>query len=158
MGTQQILIIVLTVIIIAIAVAVSITMFGTQSSSSNREALKSDLMKFGSQAIAFWNLPAAMAGGGKGSPGFGASFDEAKITVGTWLEFDENGEFSNDNGRYRIWTDYGSANLLNIGSVGIEKGQNPSYNNSWGFGTGRVEVHIFISPANDNPFTWDIRN
>ena len=158
MGTQQVLLIVLAVIIVGVAVAVGITMFSTQSSSANREAIKSDLMAFGSQAIAFWKAPAGMAGGGKGSPGFGANRAEALRTVGRWIGFDANGVFTNDNGRYRIWDGYGTATLLRIGCVGTQQGQNPTYNNAWGFGTGRVEVHIFISPANDNPFTWDIRN
>ncbi len=158
MGTQQILLIVLSVIIVGIAVAVGITMFSTQSSSTNREAIKADLMAFGSQAIAFWKTPKGMAGGGKGNPGFGANRPEALITVGRWIGLDANGVFTNDNGKYRIWTSYGSATLLRIGCVGTQQGQNPTLANSWGFGTGRVEAHIYISPANDNPFTWDIRN
>ena len=157
MGTQQILLIVLSVIIIGVAVAVGITMFSTQSSSSNRNALCAGLENIAAQAIAFYKTPEGMAGGGNGNPGFGANRPAALRTVGRWMGFDANGYIYNDHGYYRIWNGYGSATILNIGAIGKEQGQNPNLGNWWG-GTGRIQIHLQITPETSNKFTIIIHN
>ncbi|MCK4359436.1 MAG: hypothetical protein KAW92_11985 [Candidatus Cloacimonetes bacterium] len=148
MGTQQVLLIVLAVIIVGVAVAVGITMFSTQSASSNREALRADLLNFAAQALAFYKTPAGMAGGGNGSPGFGANTAEAKRTVGRWLGLDANGQFTNDNAFYHMYHLYDKDRII-IAAWGNEKGQNPSYTNWSDPGAtrrGNVACYIQIFP------------
>ena len=159
MGTQQVLLIVLAVIIVGVAVAVGITMFGKQSASSNREALKADLMTFAAQAIAFYKTPAGMAGGGNGNPGFGASIGEAQKTCGRWMGFGQDGRFENDNGNYFLGYLY-DRDHIRIYAWGNEKGQNPSYSN-WTAPPerrGNVSHGMSVFPKRNPPFTIDIWN
>ena len=154
MGTQQVLLIVLAVIIVGVAVGVGITMFGTQSSSSNREALKADLMNIASNAMSFYKTPAGMAGGGNGNPGFGANLAEAQRIVGRWIGFGQDGKFENDNGFYFI-SHYWDRDGIRINSWGNEKGQNPSYTN-WTAPPdrrGNVSCYIDVLPKLNPPFT-----
>ncbi|MCK4311882.1 MAG: hypothetical protein KAW88_04010 [Candidatus Cloacimonetes bacterium] len=154
MGTQQVLLIVLSVIIIGIAVAVGITMFGTQSSSSNREALKADLMSFAAQAIAFWKTPAGMAGGGNGNPGFGANITEARRTVCRWIGLGQDGKFENENGLYFYYYYHGS-DIFIIRSWGNVKGQNPSYSH-WVTPPdrrGNISCVLTVVPNSNPPFS-----
>ncbi len=153
MGTQQVLLIVLSVIIIGVAVAVGITMFSTQSVSSNRNAIKADLIAFAAQAIAFYKTPAGMAGGGNGNPGFGTSTANARITVGRWMGFGQDGKFENDNGFYFI-TALFNKDWIRISAWGNEKGQNPSYSN-WTCPpgrTGNIYFELYIYPQQNPPF------
>ena len=154
MGTQQVLLIVLSVIIIGVAVAVGITMFGTQSSITNRNALKTDLATFASQAIAFYKTPAGMAGGGNGNPGFGANLAEGHRTVGKWIGLDANGEFTNDNGYYFL-NNVVSRDDIRMWGWGNEKGQNPTYSNSTTppGKIGNVACRLVLQPKNTPPFT-----
>ncbi|MCK4359652.1 MAG: hypothetical protein KAW92_13120 [Candidatus Cloacimonetes bacterium] len=159
MGTQQVLLIVLSVIIIGVAIAVGIAMFGTQSASSNREALKSDLATFAAQALAFYKTPAGMAGGGNGNPGFGANVAEAQRTCGRWIGFDANGEFTNDNGFYSLSYLYNRDRIL-ITGYGNEKGQDPTYSN-WTTPPdriGNVGCYMHIRPKLNPQFTLGIYN
>ena len=159
MGTQQVLLIVLAVIIVGVAVAVGITMFGKQSASSNREALKADLMTFAAQAIAFYKTPAGMAGGGNGNPGFGASIAEAQRTVGRWIGLGQDGKFENDNGFYFL-SHLFDRDWIRINAWGNEKGQDPTYSN-WTAPParrGNVNCVVFIRPKRNPPFTIDIWN
>ncbi|MCK4359433.1 MAG: hypothetical protein KAW92_11970 [Candidatus Cloacimonetes bacterium] len=159
MGTQQVLLIVLSVIIVGVAVAVGITMFSTQSSSSNREAIKSDLMEFGSQAIAFYKAPAGMAGGGKGSPGFGTTAAQIINGVGRWCGFGSDRVLKNDNGNYLFSMNTTSRAV--IYGVGKQKGQNPNFVNTWHAPPpkkGYIEIILYINPEAADPFTWNIRN
>lgn len=66
MGQQQIMLIVLGVIIVGIAIAVGIAQFGSESVSSNKDALISDLTNLSINAYQFKMLPTSM-GGGSGS-------------------------------------------------------------------------------------------
>ncbi|MCK4359262.1 MAG: hypothetical protein KAW92_11080 [Candidatus Cloacimonetes bacterium] len=159
MGTQQVLLIVLAIIIVGVAVAVGITMFGKQSSSSNREALKADLATFAAQAIAFYKTPAGMAGGGNGNPGFGANIAETQRTVGRWIGLDANGKFTNDNGYYHLGWNFGK-DRIEIIACGNEKGQNPTLSASWipTARRGNVVCYMYIEPKLNPPFrilTWN---
>ena len=154
MGTQQVLLIVLSVIIIGIAVAVGITMFSTQSASSNRNAIKADLMAFAAQAIAFYKTPAGMAGGGNGNPGFGANLAEARRTVGRWIGLDSDGKFENDNGFYFLIASW-NRDHIRICAWGNEKGQNPTFSN-WTAPParrGNVACVMNVQPKLNPPFT-----
>ena len=160
MGTQQVLLIVLSVIIIGVAVAVGITMFGSQSASSNREALKADMINFAAQAIAFYKTPAGMAGGGNGNPGFGANITEARRTVGRWMGLGQDGKFENDNGFYWLHHSYGDGDRINMVAWGNEKGQNPTFSN-WTTPPdriGNVYIHMFIQPKLTPQFTLQSNN
>ena len=63
MGQQQLLLIVLGVIIVGIAVVVGINVFTASSSSSNRDAVISDLTNLASLAQQYYRKPIALAGG-----------------------------------------------------------------------------------------------
>lgn len=63
MGQQQLLLIVLGVIIVGIAVVVGINVFTASSTSSNRDAVISDLTNLASMAQTYYRKPTALAGG-----------------------------------------------------------------------------------------------
>jgi Tfp pilus assembly protein PilE len=63
MGQQQLLLIVLGVIIVGIAVVVGINVFTASSSSSNRDAVISDLTNLASLAQTYYRKPSALGGG-----------------------------------------------------------------------------------------------
>ncbi|MEW5842733.1 MAG: hypothetical protein AB1775_05680 [Bacteroidota bacterium] len=63
MGQQQLLLIVLGVIIVGIAVVVGINVFTASSTSSNRDAVISDLTNLASIAQTYYRKPTALAGG-----------------------------------------------------------------------------------------------
>lgn len=65
MGQQQLLLIVLAIIIVSIAIAISITLFDSNSSSSNRDAVISDLNNLGVMAIEYYKKPNNAGGGGQ---------------------------------------------------------------------------------------------
>ena len=153
MGTQQLLLIVLSVIIIGVAIAVGITMFGSQSASSNRNAVIADLHEFGMRAITFWKTPASMAGGGNGNPGFGSSVALRRATVGMWIGF-KGGAYLwdyNENGSY-VLLNVSTSNSLLIWGMGNQKGQDPNCSN-WGGRIGYVQVNMTVEPTADNPIT-----
>jgi len=120
MGTQQILLIVLSVIIVGVAVAVGITMFATQASNSNRQALVGELQHFGAAAMQYYKTPAGQGGGGgTGTVGFGADLSAAKAGVGIAMGFNSTGSMTDDTGTYTLG--YVSSNVITITGVGTEK-------------------------------------
>ena len=128
MGTQQVLLIVLGVIIVGVAVAVGITMFITQSASSNREALKADLMNYATQTLSWYKAPTSMAGGGKGNPGFGNHWNNVNCDI--WKGFPKycneySTSYRNDNGFFATRF-YGNGAAAQIYCLGRAKGQNPN--------------------------------
>ena len=159
MGTQQVLLIVLSVIIIGVAIAVGIAMFGSQSSSSNRNSLCADLENIAAQAIAFYKTSADMAGGGNGKPGFGETTAEAQRTCGRWMGFGQDGRFENYNGNYFLgWR--ADRDWIRIYAWGNEKGQNPTYSN-WSAPPdriGNVAGYMDVRPKFNPPFTIYIWN
>ncbi len=64
MGTQQLLLIVLGVIIVGIAIAVGLMLFKSNSQSTNRDQIVSDLMNLGAKAQQYYRKPVSFAGGG----------------------------------------------------------------------------------------------
>jgi hypothetical protein len=119
MGTQQILLIVLSVIIVGVAVAVGITMFATQATNSNRQALVGELQNLGAAAMQYYKTPAGQGGGGAGTPGFGADLAAAKAGVGVAMGFATDGTLTDDTGTFTLgWT---SASVITITAVGTEK-------------------------------------
>ena len=73
MGQQQLLLIVLGVIIVGIAVVVGINVFTASSSSSNRDAVISDLTNLASLAQQYYRKPVALGGGSNSFDGSGAT-------------------------------------------------------------------------------------
>jgi hypothetical protein len=100
MGTQQILLIVLSVIIVGAAVAVGIQMFNTQSISSTRSAMLSDMNNFASMAMSYYRTPLNLGGAGNGQGDDGAAaWTAAKIAAylgGT------GSSVTTDNGTYTV--------------------------------------------------------
>jgi len=70
MGQQQLLLIVLGVIIVGIAIAVGITMFRSNSITSNRDQVISDLNNLAAQAQQYYRKPTSMGGGSQSFVGF----------------------------------------------------------------------------------------
>jgi hypothetical protein len=66
MGQQQLMLIILGVIVVGIGIAVGIAQFGSDSVSSNKDALINDLNNLSINAYQFRMLPTSM-GGGSGS-------------------------------------------------------------------------------------------
>jgi len=64
MGQQQLLLIVLGIIIVGVAVVVGIALFSANSTSSNRDAVVSDLTNLASSAQLFFRKPIPLGGGG----------------------------------------------------------------------------------------------
>ncbi|MBN8544498.1 MAG: hypothetical protein J0L60_00060 [Ignavibacteria bacterium] len=70
MGQQQLLLIVLGVIIVGIAVVVGISVFTASSSSSNQDAVISDLQNIAANAQQWFRKPTGMGGGGNSFVGY----------------------------------------------------------------------------------------
>lgn len=64
MGQQQLLLIVLAIILVGIAIAISTTLFDSNATSSNRDAVISDLNHLGAIAIEYYKKPKNLNGGG----------------------------------------------------------------------------------------------
>ncbi|MCK4357539.1 MAG: hypothetical protein KAW92_02110 [Candidatus Cloacimonetes bacterium] len=165
MGTQQVLLIVLAVIIVGVAVAVGITMFSTQSSSSNREALKADLMNIAAESLSWYKTPAGMAGGGNGNPGFGNHWNNASCDI--WKGFPRycNGytdSYRNDNGFF-CTRFYGNGAAAQIYCLGRAKGQNPT-SLPWPWAgapescRGNVQLTLNIYADRDPPYRITVNN
>ena len=117
MGTQQILLIVLSVIIVGIAVAVGITMFNSQASSSNRQAVIGDMNNLAASALSFFKTPTTHGGGGNS---FGAAGTED--TIGAWIGYDyaaATNKCTTGNGTYVITC---GATTISIAGLGTEVG------------------------------------
>jgi Tfp pilus assembly protein PilE len=84
MGQQQLLLIVLGVIIVGIAVVVGITTFAASSTSSNRDAVVSDLTHLATVAQAYYQTPIALAGGGNTFTGWSVPATLASTAHGTY--------------------------------------------------------------------------
>ena len=85
MGQQQLLLIILAVIVVGIAVVVGISMFTTNSSSSNRDAIIGDLTNLGTLAQQFHRKPTSTGGGGNTFTGW---------TIPTPLAATANGSYT----------------------------------------------------------------
>ncbi len=85
MGQQQMLLIIVGVIITGIAIAVGITLFGSNTVSSNKDALINDLNNLGSSAYQFKNRLSTMGGGSGRYTGY---------IIPTKLRSNDNGTFS----------------------------------------------------------------
>ncbi|MCL6098376.1 MAG: hypothetical protein M1391_07370 [Bacteroidetes bacterium] len=70
MGQQQLLLLALAVLIVSIAVVVGINRFSTGSSSSNRDAVVSDLVILGSAAQQYYRKAGSLGGGGNSFTGW----------------------------------------------------------------------------------------
>ena len=140
MGTQQILLIVLSVIIVGIAAAVGITMFNTQATNANRQAVISDLSQIGSMGMAAFRTPANQGGCGR-------DFLANKVNLRRWTGFPTaGGAMSNENGTY-VLPDPASATGFTVTGTGFE-----NYN-----GTPVVAV-LVINTAVTPPDTISITN
>jgi Tfp pilus assembly protein PilE len=117
MGQQQLLLIVLGVIIVGIAIVVGINLFNSNSVSSNRDAVISDLNNIASMAHAYYQKPAASGGGG---------YSYANYSIPTSMNSDANGT-------YTIST-AGSATGITFQGVGTQIASGSNY----------VKVQIFV--------------
>lgn len=63
MGQQQILLLVVSVIIVVLAITIGIEMFATNSKTSNRDSVVSELNNLATLAIQFYKKPASYGGG-----------------------------------------------------------------------------------------------
>ena len=118
MGQQQLLLIVLGVIIVGIAVVVGINVFTASSTSSNRDAVISDLTNLASMAQQFYRKPTALAGGNNTFTGW---------TIPTQLA-------TTGNGTYTVTV---AAQSVTIVGTGNQTGNN---------GSSSVKVTMVVGP------------
>lgn len=126
MGTQQILLIVLSVIIVGIAAAVGITMFNTQATNANRQAVISDLSQIGSMGMAAYRTPTNQGGCGR-------DFTN-QVNLRRWIGFPTAGIMENENGDYTLSAP--TTHAFNIEGKGVEK-----------VGTNNVQAELIINIA-----------
>jgi hypothetical protein len=145
MGTQQILLIVLSVIIVGVAVAVGITMFATQATNSNRQALVGELQHFGAVAMQYYKTPVGQGGGGGTSVvGFGADLTAAKAHVGVAMGFLPAGTLTDDTGTFTLG--YTDADTITVTGVGTEKTKAGDY----------VEAMVTVTATASSPLVTTI--
>ncbi|MEW5842734.1 MAG: hypothetical protein AB1775_05685 [Bacteroidota bacterium] len=84
MGQQQLLLIALAVLIVGIAVVVGINQFSTGSSTTNRDAVVSDLVNLGSMAQSYYRKAASLGGGGNSFTGWTIPTQFASTGNGTY--------------------------------------------------------------------------
>lgn len=106
MGQQQLLLILLGVIIIGGAVIIGVTLFDDNATSSNRDALTSDLTALGLRAQGYYRRPQVLGGGGNSFLGLTIQKLSSKP--------------SNANGTYSVTSV--SADQVVLDGVGLEKG------------------------------------
>ena len=86
MGQQQLLLIALAVLIVGIAVVVGINRFSTSSSSSNRDAVVTDMVNLGSLAQQYYRKAEALNGGGNSFKDWTIPAQYASTANGTYTE------------------------------------------------------------------------
>ncbi|MCL6098377.1 MAG: hypothetical protein M1391_07375 [Bacteroidetes bacterium] len=118
MGQQQLLLIVLGVIIVGIAVVVGINVFTASSTSSNRDAVISDLTNLASMAQTYYRKPTALGGGNNTFTGW---------TVPAQLDTTGNGTYSATV----------AAQAVTLVGTGNQTGNN---------GTSNVQVTMVVGP------------
>ena len=118
MGQQQLLLIVLGVIIVGIAVVVGINVFTASSTSSNRDAVISDLTNLASMAQTYYRKPTALGGGNNTFTGW---------TVPAQLD-------TTGNGTYSATVAAQSVTLVGVG------------NQTGNDGTAKVKVTMVVGP------------
>lgn len=106
MGQQQLLLILLGVIIIGAAIVIGMTLFDDNATSSNRDALASDLTALALRAQGYYRRPQVLGGGGNSFLGLTMQKLSSKP--------------SNANGTYAVTSV--SATQVVLDGVGIEKG------------------------------------
>ena len=84
MGQQQLLLIALAVLIVGLAVVVGINQFSTGSSTTNRDAVVSDLVNLGSMAQSYYRKAASLGGGGNSFTGWTIPTQFASTGNGTY--------------------------------------------------------------------------
>ncbi|MFA6540381.1 MAG: hypothetical protein WCT99_02170 [Bacteroidota bacterium] len=110
MGQQQLLLIILGVIIVGIAVAVALTLFNDNASSSNRNAMTTDLLHLAAKARHYYGRPTSMGGGGRSFTGL--TID--KLVTDKFID--------NANGLYSVDGVYGNDSVV---FRGVGKVKNP---------------------------------
>ena len=70
MGQQQLLLIVLGLVVVSVAVVLGLNMFNANMETSAQDAIAQTNQHLGTQAIAFYNKPTDLGGGGKSFVGF----------------------------------------------------------------------------------------
>ena len=85
MGQQQLLLLILGVIIVGIAVAVGISMFGAQSTESNKDGVMSGLQSLSANAYQYRIRPMTLGGGSNSYIGY---------QIPSKMSSDENGVYA----------------------------------------------------------------
>jgi hypothetical protein len=123
MGQQQLLLIILGVIIVGIAIAVSIVMFRDSGVSSNRDALRTDLLLLASKAKHYYKRPISMGGGGYSFSGL--TPDAAGMLKLVTTQFSD----SNANGDYTITSVSSDGKTIifrGVGNIQLDDGTRPT--------------------------------
>ncbi len=105
MGQQQLLLVILVTIIVGIATVVAINTFSSAMSSSNKDAVRTDLATIATNAHAYYAKPKMLGGGGHSFDGF--TFHTIAFPA---TEVTEDGLHArNANGIYHIYSATASA-------------------------------------------------
>lgn len=87
MGQQQLLLLILGVIVVGLAIAVGITMFGANSTESNKDGVTSSLVNISADAHQYKLRPKVLGGGRPSYLGY---------SIPVKLQSDDNGTYSLD--------------------------------------------------------------
>ena len=101
MGQQQLLLLVLGIVIVGLAVVVGIQAFSENQAKSSADALVNDSVNYATKAIAWFETPTTMGGGGGVDP---TDLSMAKLGATT----DENGIATTPSGHYSAGAIYTS--------------------------------------------------
>ena len=94
MGQQQLLLIVLGIIVVGIAIVSGINIFAASAEQANRDAIVSDLIQLSTMALAHYNLPVALGGGGHSFANFKIPAALSETADGT-IEHTQTGHKTN---------------------------------------------------------------
>ncbi len=108
MGQQQLLLIVLGVIIVGIAIVVGINLFNANATSSNRDAVISDLNNLAAMAHQFYMKPSSMGGGNN-------SYSTWDITTSGFTKVSST-SVSTANGTYTLTSGDQTCTIVGVGN------------------------------------------
>ncbi len=117
MGQQQLLLIVLGVIIVGIAIVVGINLFNANATSSNRDAVVSDLNNLAAMAHQFYMKPSSMGGGNN-------TYSNWDITTSGFTKVNAT-TVSTPNGTYAATDAAQTVSIVGTGNKTGKDGTNP---------------------------------
>ena len=125
---KKFLLICLIVIVTITAISLGMKIYKNNLVKKNREAVIEDLKEISNQALAYYHAPLRIGGGGnQWVPKIDGEYQQNRCALwlmysGSFIE-EKNDEFSNENGKYKLWLSSWEDNTLKILGTGIEIGK-----------------------------------